>query len=275
MKLCIDYANCDDMSMPLELEPIQPHIEFNDNIKENGIRQAYSWKTIKSQNVEHQQLESASEFVKSLLSLPEGGGFLTNRMAQRRCGTKFELYIDAVPVPPATGFINKYCVEPLKELFEHRNPDPASIVSMVDTVTSKNFDQYMHPDPKELGDGTKRIIENFLNSHVPMIQTQTNNMEALLQYHSEWFEENFDLENQLNVCSSSFIQSKDGKKRLIVHPAHFLIFSHITDFGTRLRIAEDYCLHLDLMIANNHIDLKQAKEDRLRFAMFLHDVDVG
>lgn len=117
MKLCIDYANCDDMSMPLELEPIQPHIEFNDNIKENGIRQAYSWKTIKSQNVEHQQLESASEFVKSLRSLPEGGGFLTNRMAQRRCGTKFEAYFNAVPVPPATGFINKYCVEPLKELF--------------------------------------------------------------------------------------------------------------------------------------------------------------
>ena len=117
MELCIDYANCDNRSMLLELESIQPHIEFNDNIKEKGIRQAYSWPTLKSQNVENQHLESASEFVKSPRSLPEGGGFLTNRMAQRRCGTKFESYIDAVPVPPATGFIDKYCVEPLKELF--------------------------------------------------------------------------------------------------------------------------------------------------------------
>ena len=92
-----------------------------------------------------------------------------------------------------------------------------------------------------------------------MVHTQNSNIRAIQEFAPGWFEENFNTENQLKECSSTFVKSKDGTKQLVVHAAHFLIFTHTTEHKTRLKIARDYCLQQDLMIANNYLNLVEAK----------------
>ena len=258
-----------------ELEPWQELIRFFENIdKKGGIHHLFSWITLKSQNC-----NSVSDFADSQRQQPTEK-FLTNLMAVKRCGTAYGGFTDALPVSPSAGFIDKNCLTPLLRLFEQDDPDPDAIKAAIGTVTTTNgFNQYMFPTNDELGRPSLEFLEGFLKDPpeggTTMVHTQKNNIEAVQEFAPGWFEKNFDTENQLEECSSTFVKSKDGTKQLVVHAAHFLVFTHAIAHETRLEIARDYCLHQDLMIANGHLDSVEAKEDRLRLQCFLMAMEKG
>ena len=266
-RACLAYAIDHNCAICQEL---RKQIEFMANIDEHGIHHLFSWPCLKYQNA-----ESSSDFAKAQRKLPEGE-FLTNRMALLRCGTAYGRFTDAVLISPSAKFIDETVLEPLKRLLEEEDPGPDRIIATIEPImTTNGFDQYMHPSDEALASGSKAFLQSLVNNDLEdastMVHTQTNNIAAIRKIYPGWFEKNFDTKNQIVVGSSTFVKSKDGTKRLVVHAAHFLIYTHIITPETRLGIAKDYCMQLDLMVANNYVDSVEANKVRLCLQCFFMD----
>ena len=277
-KLCAEYAK--GRITDKTLEPPESWAELirfcGDIDDEGGVHNLFSWITLKSQN--H---ESTSDFAKSQRPLPKEK-FLKNFMTMKRCGKAYGGYTDAMKISPSALIIDRDCLVPLLDLLKQEDLDPEAVKAAIKTVaTSKDFNQYMHPTDEQLGPPSKEFLKGYLDgSHsmmtpTMMLNTQNSNINAVKHVAPGWFEEHFDTENQLKEEMSTFVKSKDGTKKLVAHAAHYLIFTHTTPNETRLKIAKDYCLHQDLMMANGYLDPEFVKEDRLRMQCFFMATEFG
>jgi hypothetical protein len=105
-----------------------------------------------------------------------------------------------------------------------------------------------------------------------MIQTQTNNLNALKKHHGEYFNSVIDMNNNLEYGRSKFINitnTEDDVNGMLVHPAHYLLFSPAVSLNVRFALAQDYCFHLDMMLANGYLTLEEVERIRKTIQAYL------
>ena len=259
MELCHKYATTG--IMPDGLQLYSQHIDFYKNVPTRGIRQLYTWETLKSHNY---QSESESEFMKAQRPRMKDG-FLKDAMSKRRLGENYGGYINAVPVAPAATFIKNEFMSHLLPMAQEGIFDPEIIDCALKPIRSENWDQYMDASDKELADGSMSELENFLGDDNPtatMMESNYDNLRAIQKCYPGWIEERFNFPRKLSFRKSIFVESITGGKRLSFYPAHFLIFSppETATIETRFINTEDFLFHVDMMLANNHLGISKAME---------------
>ena len=258
-----------------KLRPNHRHIDFHGNniCGNKSVASVFSWPKIKDVNQESKSPKS--DFMNARQRPAPKEGFLKNFMARQRLGDTYSHFKDATTCPsvPVIDEILDVLGPLLDESSFQVNGDHKKIRSTLIQIKTSIWERYQHPTEKDLADGTKKVFEEFINDpSISMIQTQTNNLNALKKHHGEYINSVFDMNNNLEYGRSKFINitnTEDDVKGVLVHPAHYLLFSPAVSLKVRLALAQDYCFHLDMMLANGYLTLEEVERIRKTIQAYL------